>query len=83
VSITPPKPKDELALAAAHLSRAAPNSWADFVKAFEVYMRVRKDECVQAPADRVLLAQGRAQQCVELSSLFTNAVATANAATQK
>jgi hypothetical protein len=83
VSITPPKPKDELALAAAHLSRAAPNSWSDFVKAFEALTVERKDNCVQAPADRVLLAQGRAQQCVELSSLFTNAIATANEAKQK
>jgi len=79
VTVTPPKPKDELALTAAHLSRAAPSSWADFMKAFEAYTAERKDSCVQAPADRVLLAQGRAQQCVELSSLFTTAIA----ATQK
>lgn len=83
MSVTPPKPKDELATAAAYLSRAAPNKWVDFVKAFEAYAAERKDSCVQAPADRVLLAQGRAQQCVELSSLFMNAIATANAATQK
>lgn len=83
MTVTPPKPHDELALVAARLSRAAPNTWDEFIKAFEVYATVRKDSCVQAPADKVLLAQGRAQQCVELSSLFRNAIATANAATQK
>lgn len=83
MSVTPPKPKDELAIVAARLSRTAPNTWDDFIKAFEAYARERKDACVQAPADKVLVAQGRAQQCVELSSLFTNAIATANAAAQK
>ena len=85
MSVTPPKPHDELALAAARLSRAAPNSWDDFVKAFEAFTGTRKDACIQAPADKVLLAQGRAQQCVELSSLFTNAIKTASdmAAKQK
>jgi hypothetical protein len=83
VSITPPKPHDELSAVAARLSRAAPNTWDEFIKAFEAYAAVRRDACVQAPADRVLIAQGRAQQCVELSSLFMNAIATANAATQK
>ena len=83
MSVTPPKPHDELALVAARLSRAAPNTWDEFMKAFEDYTAVRRDACIQAPADRVLLAQGRAQQCVELSSLFSKAIATANAAAQK
>lgn len=74
MSVTPPKPKDELASAAARLSRAAPNTWADFMKAFEVYTADLKDACVHAAADKILLTQGRAQQCVDLSSLFTNAI---------
>ena len=80
MSITPLKPRDELALVAARLSRAAPSTWDEFIKIFEAYTADRKDSCVQAPADKILLAQGRAQQCVELSSLFKNAIATANAA---
>lgn len=78
MSITPLKPKDELALAAARLSRATPNSWDDFLKRFEIYTTDRKNDCVQAPADKVLLMQGRAQQCVDLLTLFTNAIQTAN-----
>lgn len=73
MTVTPPKPKDELATVAARLSRAAPNTWVEFIKAFEAYTTERKDGCVQAAADKVLLAQGRAQQCVELSSLLTSA----------
>jgi hypothetical protein len=83
VSITPPKPQDELALVAARLSRAAPNSWDDFVKVFAAYVQLRKDGCVQAPADKVLLAQGRAQQCMELHTLFTEGIKQANLANQK
>jgi len=73
VSTTPPKPKDELQAVAARLSRAAPETWQAFIKAFEVYTNEARDACVQAPADKVLKAQGRAQQCVDLSSLFSSA----------
>ena len=83
MTVTPPKPHDELALVAARLSRAAPNSWDDFVRAFEAYAEVRRDACIQAPADRVLIAQGKAQQCVELSSLFSKAIVTANEAAKQ
>jgi hypothetical protein len=85
VTVTPIKPHDVLAIAAAQLSRAAPNTWAEFLKAFEAYACIYKDACVQAPADQVLKAQGKAQGCVELSSLFINAIKTANelAAKQK
>lgn len=79
MSITPPKPRDDLATAAAHLSRAAPNSWVNFIEAFDAYTALRVSACVQAPADKVLVTQGKAQQCAELSSLFTNAIQTANA----
>jgi len=73
VSITPPKPKDELQAVAARLSRAAPETWQAFIKAFDVYRAEAFDQCVQAPADKVLKAQGRAQQCVDLFSLFSTA----------
>lgn len=80
MSVTPPKPHDELALAAARLSRAAPNSWVDFVSAFEAYAAVKRDACVQAPADKIFQAQGKAQQCAELSLLLSNAIKSANEA---
>lgn len=74
MTVTPPKPKDELQAVAARLSRAAPETWQAFIKAFEVYTDEARDACVQAPADKVLKAQGRAQQCVDLSALFTTAI---------
>lgn len=75
MSITPLKPKDNLALAAARLSKAAPNAWGDLVAAFSVYARERELACVQAPADKVLLAQGMARQCNELLTLITDEAA--------
>lgn len=74
MSVTPPKPKDELQAVATRLSRAAPETWQAFMKAFEVYTNEARDQCVHAPANRVLIAQGRAQQCVDLSSLFTETI---------
>jgi hypothetical protein len=71
VSVTPPKPKDELQSAADRLSRSAPNQWAEFIEAFVRLTEEKRDACVQSPADQVLLAQGKARQCVELLALFT------------
>ncbi len=73
MSTTPPKPKDNLQVAAARLSRAAPNMWAEFLVEMEAYARSRESACVQAPADRVLLAQGGARQVNELLALFHEA----------
>lgn len=71
MSVTPPKPHDDLTAAAARLSKAAPNSWDEFIKALVAYTDVRRDACVQVTVDRVQIAQGKAQQCVELLSLLT------------
>jgi hypothetical protein len=73
VSVTPPKPKDVLVIAAARLSKAAPNSWTEVIAALEVYTREAELACVRAPADGVLIAQGKARQCEELLALFHDA----------
>ena len=73
MSVTPPKPHDELLAVASRVSRAAPNTWVEFLKAFEAYTDVRRDACVQSVADQVLINQGRARQCVELIALFNDA----------
>lgn len=73
MSITPPKPKDVLATAAARLSRAAPNTWAEFMSAMDEYARERELACIHAPADKVLITQGKAQQSRELFSLLIDA----------
>ena len=73
MALTPPKPKDVLTDAAARLSRAAPKSWEEFTAALSEFARDRTDACVQAPSDRVLIAQGMARQCNELLALFIDA----------
>lgn len=73
MTITPPKPKDNLMSVAARLSRAAPNTWPELIEAFEVFTRDRESACVQAPSDKVLLAQGMARQCIELLTLLKDA----------
>lgn len=73
MSTAPPKPKDILTLAAARLSKAAPNTWLDVMSALEGYAREAELACVRAPADGVLIAQGRARMCHELLDLFNNA----------
>ncbi len=78
MTVAPPKPHDVLTTVAARLSRAAPNTWDDFIAAFEAYTAVRRDACVLAPADKIFVQQGKAQQCAELLSLFSTAIKSAN-----
>lgn len=73
MTVTPPKPKDVLATAAARLSKAAPNSWVDVLSAMEEYTRGIELACIRAPADGVLIMQGRARECRELLTLFKDA----------
>lgn len=70
-------PQVELTLAADRLSRAAGPLWDEFLKAFELYGDKRVKECVAAPGDKVVVAQGRAQECTRLHELFANAKAEA------
>lgn len=76
---------DKLSIAAAKLQRAAPSLWSEFMDAFSAFSGMRAGEVVQAPPDKVFVAQGRAQQCAEFSTLFANALKKADdiAAKQK
>ena len=73
MSVTPPKSKDVLITTAGRLAKAAPNSWTDFIEALNHYARERTDACVQAPSDKVQIAQGMARQVNELLTLLTDA----------
>lgn len=74
MSVTPPKPHDELIAVASRLSRAAPNTWAEFTRAFEAYTGSIKDSCVHAPSDKILQAQGRALQCEDIAKHLAEAI---------
>ena len=70
--------EDALAVAAAKLKRQLPSVWEEFEKAFEAVGAAARDVAIQAPADKVMVAQGRAQQCVAFSELFTKATTIAD-----
>jgi hypothetical protein len=79
----PLKVKDHLILAAAHMRRAAPNSFVDFLKAFENFKDEKSDACVVAKHDTVLNAQGQAQAVRELYILFVDCLTEANQLDQR
>lgn len=83
MSIAPLRELDKLTMAAARLQRANPNGWKDFMDAFEGVAAAKTKECVQAPPDKVIVAQGRAQQCADLLDLFANSLAKADALAAK
>lgn len=66
-------PQDELTMKADRLARSAAPVWEEFIKAFSDYATKRVSECVAAPGDKVVVAQGRAQECTRLLELFINA----------
>lgn len=67
-------PKDELNAKAAELGRMSGANWSAFIQAFKQYADTQQSLCVNAPAGEVQVMQGRARQCLELLSLFENAV---------
>ena len=73
----------ELILSAASLARSSPREWELFLAEFRKYTNVKRDQCVSSPVDTLLVAQGRAQQCVALLRLFEECVKTADQITEK
>ena len=68
----------ELNIKAAAIARSNPGDWRRFLEAFEEFAEVQINKCIDAHADDVRLAQGRAQQCKQLVTLFKDAVKTAD-----
>lgn len=71
-------PKDALTLKAANLAQVAFQEWKEFLAAFEMYAAAKMGECVAAPVEQVQVAQGRAQNSVELNDLLKGAVVSAS-----
>ena len=63
-------PDQNLILAAARLSAAAPQSWDDFLKAFHLYSWDLANLLVASPPDMVYIAQGRAQGVAAVGRLL-------------
>jgi hypothetical protein len=76
---TPLRPVDNLMMAMARLKGQAPNTFAEMKDALFALYGVRSGECVQAPPDGVLKAQGRALQVKEFLDLVETCTEDANA----
>lgn len=77
------KPVDEVAIAAASLSRKAPDEWRLFLEALALYQNVQRDNLVKSPLAELPVNQGRAQLMGTLLGMLadcrTNAEKIANA----
>jgi hypothetical protein len=62
--------EQNLIIAAARLSRASPESWDEFLKAFHLYAWDLAELLVSSPPDMVHIAQGRAQGVAAVSRLL-------------
>ena len=77
MTVIPLRNQDNLAIVAARLKRAAPNAWGEFVASLEALYSEAATLCVQAPADQILMRQGRAQQLGELALDLKSCIETA------
>ena len=71
-------PEQNLILAAARLSRASPESWDEFMKAFHLYSWDQANLLVASPPDMVYIAQGRAQGVAAVGRLLDKCRETAS-----
>jgi hypothetical protein len=67
-------PQTQLVSAAAKLAQAAPNSWDDFLRAFDQHSQLQAHRCIQSPPDQLATTQGRAQNSAELLRLLANCI---------
>jgi hypothetical protein len=68
----------DLILAAAKLQRTAPESWKEFLGAFEDHTNKTRDNCISSPLETLPLNQGRAQACVALLKVLRDCLSLAD-----
>lgn len=73
-----PRPDQELIIKAAALARSAPQAWSEFILAMNKFATAGAMLCVASPPDQLQRMQGRAQQCAEITTLFEDAVKSAD-----
>lgn len=75
------RPDQELIVKAAGLARAAPQAWSEFILAMNKFATAGAMLCVASPPEQLQRMQGRAQQCAEITTLFEDAVKSADRVT--
>lgn len=70
--------KSDLVLASARLARSAPESWKQFLGAFELYSQQHADNCIQSSIEELQRNQGRAQSVAHLYKLFSECLVIAD-----
>ena len=68
----------ELILAAAKLARSAPETWTEFLGAFDAYTNLQISNCISSPIEALAQNQGRAQSMVALRTILRDCLKTAD-----
>lgn len=74
MSIVQPRTLDKITLALARLKRAAPTTFGEFEAEMANLYSERAGEVVNCPPDRVFVAQGKAQQMLELAKMISTCI---------
>lgn len=65
-------------MAAARLARSAPESWKQFLGAFQAHSSQQIQNCIKSPLDELPRNQGRAQATAHLFGLLADCMASAD-----
>lgn len=70
--------ESDLTMKAALLARNAPDSWKQFLGAFQDYSSQQIQNCIQSPLELLPVAQGRAQATARLYGLLAECLTSAD-----
>lgn len=68
----------ELILASAKLARSAPETWTEFLGAFDAYTNTQISNCISSPLEALAQNQGRAQSLVALQKVLRDCLKSAD-----
>lgn len=60
------KPKEQVIIAAANLSRTTPDQWRTFLSALDAYSEAHRENLLQSPLPELPVNQGKAQSLTSL-----------------
>ena len=75
--------ESDLTLKAALLARNAPESWRQFLEAFQAYSSQQIQNCIQSSLENLPVAQGRAQSTARLYGLLAECLTSADKVERK
>ena len=74
MAVVQPRTLDKITIALSRLKKASPTTFAEFEQEFANLYSERAGEVIAATADKIFVAQGKAQQLLELAKMISTCI---------